>query len=612
MKGFFEWFKSSSKMKRWIFLILVGIGVMCYSISKVMVTDKLDSIKEIALIVCGFVCGFLAIIIGLICMQKRTLELLVKETDERKEKDLKSLIFNRKVYSQGPKIVVIGGGTGINSVLKGLKNYTDNLTAIVTVSDYGENSSDSRKILETLPLEDVKESLVALSANEEEMNSLLNYKFRAGKLQSISFGDIYMLAMQHIYKDFSKSVKQSSDILNITGKVLPVTMEEMKICAELEDGTVVENRAQIPDMVSRKSSKINRIYINPTNCRVAPGVAEVIEEADAIIIGPGNLYTNVIPNLLVKGITRAIRNSKGFKIYISNLMTEPSQTNNYSLSDHIKAIIDHVGDGIIDYCIYDSGEIVPEIIRKYNSDGADVVEQDIAKAKALGVHLLKRDLATVEGELIRHNPDAIAASIIELICEDLKFRDMQNNPEYMYLNNTLKHKKKKIKEKKSHKVGKLSRINYDKKSKFFDKYKERITSIKESDEKSKKKAGRRMAVNNKEEKRKAVSQNVANKVESGKSAMDKVATARMQAVNLNENRQSSAAKSATQKLSTAQATSRIATQGATARVKTVGSSVNRTSDLSKSERIKKLEEKLKKDEIEKKAFLEELNKKNKK
>ena len=612
MKGFFEWFKSSSKMKRWIFLILVGIGVMCYSISKVMVTDKLDSIKEIALIVCGFVCGFLAIIIGLICMQKRTLELLVKETDERKEKDLKSLIFNRKVYSQGPKIVVIGGGTGINSVLKGLKNYTDNLTAIVTVSDYGESSSDSRKILETLPLDDVKESLVALSANEEEMNSLLNYKFRAGKLQSISFGDIYMLAMQHIYKDFSKSVKQSSDILNITGKVLPVTMEEMKICAELEDGTVVENRAQIPDMVSRKSSKINRIYINPTNCRVAPGVAEVIEEADAIIIGPGNLYTNVIPNLLVKGITRAIRNSKGFKIYISNLMTEPSQTNNYSLSDHIKAIIDHVGDGIIDYCIYDSGEIVPEIIRKYNSDGADVVEQDIAKAKALGVHLLKRDLATVEGELIRHNPDAIAASIIELICEDLKFRDMQNNPEYMYLNNTLKHKKKKIKEKKSHKVGKLSRINYDKKSKFFDKYKERITSIKESDEKSKKKAGRRMAVNNKEEKRKAVSQNVANKVESGKSAMDKVAAARMQAVNLNENRQSSAAKSATQKLSTAQATSRVATQGATARVKTVGSSVNRTSDLSKSERIKKLEEKLKKDEIEKKAFLEELNKKNKK
>ena len=615
MKGFLEWFKSSSKMKRWIFLILAGIGVTCYAMSKVLVTNKLDNIKEIAIIVCAFVCGFLAIVVGLVCMQKRTLELLVKETDERKEKDIKSLIFNRKVYSQGPKIVVIGGGTGINSVLRGLKNYTDNLTAIVTVSDYGENTSDSRKILETLPLDDVKESLVALSANEEEMNNLLNYKFRAGKLQSISFGDIYMLAMQHIYKDFSKSVKQSSEILNITGKVLPVTMEEMKICAELEDGTVVENRAQIPDMVSRKSSKINRIYINPTNCRVAPGVAEVIEEADAIIIGPGNLYTNVIPNLLVKGITRAIRNSKGFKIYISNLMTEPTQTNNYSLSDHIKAIIDHVGDGIIDYCIYDSGEIVPEIIRKYNSDGADVVEQDIAKAKALGVHLLKRDLATVEGELIRHNPDAIAASIIELICEDLKFRDMQNNPEYMYLNNTLKHKKKKIKEKKNHKVGKLSRINYDKKSKFFDKYKERITSIKESDEKSKKKAGRRMAVNSKDEKRKAAAQKMATKVEGGKSTVDKVATARMQAVNLNDinaSRQSSAAKSATARIATTQATSKVATPGATARVKTVGSSVNRTSDLSKSERIKKLEEKLKKDEREKKAFLDELNKKNNK
>lgn len=492
MKGFFEWFKSSSKMKRWMFLILIGVILICFAISKILVTNKLDSIKDIVIIIIGFVTGFVAIIVGLIHMNKRTLELLVEETDKREEENLNSLIFNRKVYSQGPKIVVIGGGTGLNSVLKGLKKYTDNLTAIVTVSDYGEASTDSRKLLETLPLEDIKESMVSLATNEEEMNQLLNYKFEQGRLKSLSFGDIYLLAMQNIYQDFSKSVKQSSEVLNITGRVMPVTMEEMKICAELEDGTVVESREEIPEIVNKKSSKINRIYVSPTNCRVAPGVAEAIEEADAIIIGPGNLYTNVIPNLLVKGVTRAIKNCKGFKIYISNIMTEPGQTHEYSLSDHIKAIIDHVGEGVIDYCIYDTGEIVPEIIRKYNEEGSELVDQDTSKAKSMGMHLLKRDLATVDGEKIRHNPDAIAAAIVELICEDLKFKDMQNNPEYMILNDRLKDKKKKIKEKRKFSFGKKeeaddTKRNEDKKSKFFNKYEERIKSIKESDKKSKRK-----------------------------------------------------------------------------------------------------------------------------
>ena len=473
MKGFFEWFKSSSKMKRWMFLILLGVISICFAISKILVTNKLDSVKEVAIIIAGFVIGFVAIIVGLVHMNKRTLELLVEETDKREEENLSSLIFNRKVYSQGPKIVVIGGGTGLNSVLKGLKKYTDNLTAIVTVSDYGEASTDSRKLLETLPLEDIKESMVALATNEEEMDQLLNYQFEQGKLKSLSFGDIYLLAMQNIYQDFSKSVKQSSEILNITGRVMPVTMEEMKICAELEDGTIVENREEIPEIVNKKSSKINRIFVSPTNCRVAPGVAEAIEEADAIIIGPGNLYTNVIPNLLVKGVTRAIKNCKGFKIYVSNIMTEPGQTHEYSLSDHIKAIIDHVGEGVIDYCIYDTGEIVPEIIRKYNEEGRELVDQDTSKAKSMGMHLLKRDLATVDGEKIRHNPDSIAASIVELICEDLKFKDMQNNPEYMILNDKLKFKKKKIKENKKFGFRKYNQYenddkkDEDKKSKFL-------------------------------------------------------------------------------------------------------------------------------------------------
>ena len=355
MKGFLKWFKSSTKVKRWMFLILVGIILACYGMAKIIVSQELEFI-DLAKIIAIFVVGFVCIILGIIYIQKRTLELLVQETDSRNvnKDDVKSLIFNKKVYNQGPKVVVIGGGSGLNTVLRGLKNYTDNITAIVTVSDYGAGISNSRKLLETKPLEDIADSMIALSANEDLMRALMKHDFRRGRLQDITFGDIYFLGMQDILGDFTKSIEQAKNVLNITGKVLPVTMDEMTICAELDDGTVIQSREKIPEVVSSKISKINRIYITPSNCKPADGVLEAIAEADAIVIGPGSLYTNVIPNLLVKGISKAIKESKAFKIYVSNIMTEPGQTDNYSLADHIKAIIDHVGKGVIDYCIYDT------------------------------------------------------------------------------------------------------------------------------------------------------------------------------------------------------------------------------------------------------------------
>ena len=479
MKGFFSWFKSGNKIKRWLALIALAMVSICYAISIVMVTDTLD-IKTIAKIVVFFVIGFVGIVIGLISIQKRNLEILIKKTDRRNS--VKSLIYNKKVYDQGPKIVVIGGENGLNTVLRGLKAYTENITAIVTVSDYGDKHSDSRMLLDTLPLEDIKDSIVALSSNEEEMENIVNFKFQYGNLKSLSFGDIYLLAMQNIYNDFSKSIEKTRDILNITGKVLPVTQEKIEICAELSDGTVIRGRDDIPDAINEKIVSINRVYISPSNAKVAPGVAQAIKEADAIIIGPGSLYTNVIPNLLVKGVSKAIRESKGFKIYVSNIMTEPGQTYNYSLSDHIKAIKRHVGEGIVDYCIYDTGEVMPEFIRKYNQKGAELVDQDIQKAKAEGVSLVKRDLAYIEGDHIRHNPDAIAKAIIELICDELKFKDKQNDPQYLMLKQKMKYKKITSPEKEKWKKPKLNKTG---KSKFYSKYEDRILSLRESNEKIK-------------------------------------------------------------------------------------------------------------------------------
>lgn len=494
MKGFFNWFKQSAKMKRWLFIILLGIVLTCYGISNVLVLNEV-SFEEIFKIIAIFVVGFIFIVMGLIFCQKRTLELFVESTDERmsrkKNVNVKSLIFNRNIYNQGPKIVVIGGGNGLNAVLEGLKKYTDNLTAIVTVSDYGSDGNISEKELGTTSLEDIKESMIALSNNEEEMRELFDYKFESGKFKNLSFGDLYLYAMQESNKNLADSINKSNKILNIVGKIMPVTLDSVTICAELENGYVIEEKDKIAETTYDKFTKISRVYVKPTNCKPAPGVLDAIKDADCIIIGPGSLYTNIIPNLLVNGVSKTIRESNAKKIYISNIMTDPGQTDDYTMADHINAIKDHVGEGIIDYCIYDTGEIIPEFIRMYNKKGSELVEQDTSNVK--GVKFLKRDLSIVSQNSIRHNPVAVAKSVIEIICDDLKYEDKEKDPEYMMLNNKLKEDKrimkiKKKQEKKERKIEKkkekgieVKETTRKRKSKFNSKYKERIQSLKECD-----------------------------------------------------------------------------------------------------------------------------------
>ena len=423
--------------------------------------------------------------------------MLVEESDTRNIEDkgkMNSLIFNKKVYNQGPKVVVIGGGAGLNTVLRGLKNYTDNITAIVTVSDYGLNNGKTEEEMNLAALEDIEQSIIALSTNENEMNQLINLTMTDNAYKGKKFGDIYLTAMKEAVGDFPTSIREVQKILNMTGKVIPVTYDRIKICAELEDGTVVECKDKIPEMVSQKLSRITRVFISPTNIRVAPGVIEAIKEADSIVIGPGSLYTNVIPNLLVPGVSKAIREARGFKVYVSNIMTEDGQTDDYTLYDHIKAIIDHAGKGIIDYCIYDTGEIVPEYIRQYNKEGSDLVEQDISKVKEEGIKLIQRSLSTIENGRIRHNADAIATSIIQLICDELKFRDMQNDTQYIMLDSRIKDTKKKLKKEKNKNKppkDKNNKKNRHSGSKFLNKYNERITSIRQSENKQKEKANKK-------------------------------------------------------------------------------------------------------------------------
>ena len=509
MKGIFNWLKSGSKMKRWILLILVGVVFASFGMANILTSNESITILQAVEIVVYFVIGFMCIVIGLVYINKRTIELFVEATDDRIDKNkkinVKSLIFNKKVFNQGPKIVVIGGGSGLNTTLEGLKKHTDNITAIVTVSDYGENFGKDNKELHYTQLEDIKEAISALANSEKsKMKELLNYRFKNGTLKGAAFSDLYFYAMNDIYNSEAEAIKASNDIFKISGKVLPVTKDKMQICAELENGYLIEEKSKIAETVYDKLTKINRVYLKPSNLRALPEVIEAIEEADGIIIGPGSLYTNIIPNLLVNGVTKAIKESKAIKLYACSIMTEPGQTDNYSVADYINTIVSHCGEGIIDYCLYDTGEVVPEYIKKYNLDGAELVEQDLTGIKDKKIKFLKENMAIIKDDFVRHNSMLIADTMIELICDDLKFKDKQNEPEYIMMDSKLKADKaikrqmKKSVKKKSEDVKNKKKNS---KSKFSAKYSERIDSIKYADERAQRRKKAKMSKKKQETKK---------------------------------------------------------------------------------------------------------------
>ena len=492
MKKIFEWFKDSSKMKRWMMLILVGVVFASFGMANIIVSTDSITFKHAAKIIIYFVVGFTCIILGMIFFNKRAMELFIESTDQRsrsnKKINVNSLIFNKKIYDDGPNIVIIGGGSGLNTLLEGFKKYTSNITAIVTVSNYGETLTKDNDKMKYLQLEDIKNGIAALSLHENsKMLELFNYRFKEGYLKGIAFSDIYFEAIKDISNGLAEAVKNSNEIFKIYGKVLPITEDKIKICAELGNGYVVEEKSKIASMVYDKLTKINRVYLSPSNCRPTPGVIEAIKNADSIIIGPGSLYTNVIPNLLVKGISRAIKESNEKKIYVCNIMTEPGLTDNYSVADHINSITEHCGEGLIDYCLYDTGEIIPEILKRYNRDGADLVEQNLQDIKDKKIKFIKKDLSVVSENCIRHNATMIADIVIQMICDDFKYMDKQNEPEYLLMNTKLKadkeiskKQKKALKKQKNGKNNKPKRIKN--KSKFANKYDERIKSIRESEQ----------------------------------------------------------------------------------------------------------------------------------
>lgn len=318
----------------------------------------------------------------------------------------------------GPKIVAIGGGTGLSTMLRGLKAFSSNITAVVTVADDGGGSGVLRQELGMLPPGDIRNCILALADTEPLMEQLLQYRFKEGKLKGQSFGNLFLAAMDGISSSFEEAVKRMSDVLAVTGRVLPVTLRDVTLCAELEDGTIVCGESQIGKHSTFNKSRIKRVYMEPADAEPLDEVIDAIYQADAVVLGPGSLYTSIIPNLLVKGIYSAVKASDALKIYVCNVMTQPSETEQYTVYDHIKALEYHSCPGIVDVCIVNNSFIPEDLREKYHMDGADQVKIDRDKIVEAGIRLIEGDYASLKNNLVRHDPQKLAQAVINTILEN--------------------------------------------------------------------------------------------------------------------------------------------------------------------------------------------------
>lgn len=319
-----------------------------------------------------------------------------------------------------PKIVVIGGGTGLSILLRGLKKYTPNITAIVTVADDGGGSGVIREDLGMLPPGDIRACLLALANTEPTMEKLFQYRFDNGMLKGQSFGNLLIAALNGIYGSFEMAIKETSNVLAITGRVLPMTLEEVILYAKLENGEIIKGESNIPAVVESTGNRIKKIFIHPNISNPLKEGVEAIKDADLIVLGPGSLYTSVIPNLLINSIVDTIYNSKAPKLYIANVMTQLGETKGYDLMDHVNSILKHSREDLLDYVIANTETIPEKTLEKYITDGSRPVilkPDDIDKLKEKNIKLIKSNLIEVEKGYIRHDSKKIS-EILMSICRN--------------------------------------------------------------------------------------------------------------------------------------------------------------------------------------------------
>ena len=436
--GLARWLQPGLGVKRWLLLAVIGTALFVNGVSRYL-TDEGTTLR-INELVDSVVAEFFApaylsyIFMGVGALLAafgiwRWLTAIVSAVTPQGSNRMLDAVIERRLQ-QGYRIVVVGGGTGLSTMLRGLKKLTTNLTAVVTVTDDGGSSGRLQKELGVLPPGDIRNCLVALADDEALVTELFRYRFVEGEgLSGHSFGNLFLAAMTGITGNFDQAVKVSSRVLNIKGRVLPSTLATARLCAEMSDGTIVEGESRI----SAAGGSIARVFLDPPFAAPLEDVVTAIREADAIVLGPGSLYTSIMPNLLVDRVGREIEASSAVKIYVCNVMTQPGETDGYTASAHVRALTAGAGAQLCDVVVVN--DQLPRKLREvYAEEGQSPVVLDDPELRSLGVKVVRAAVIS-ETQTVRHDPDRLAAVVVNIIDEMIaerasyvKFRPATTSP----------------------------------------------------------------------------------------------------------------------------------------------------------------------------------------
>ncbi len=407
LRSVFKWLYPGMRIKRWLSLSLLGIILILIGISGAVNMPRDFSHIIIYVYYANVILGIVLIILGFKNMMVSVISLLLPH----REGKLIDIMFQKRFLEHGPKIVAIGGGTGLSTILHGIKEYTSNITAIVTVADDGGSSGRLRQQFDMVAPGDIRNCLVALANEETMMRELFQYRFeKETEFSGHSFGNLFITAMTQVTGDFEKALKESSKVLSIRGRVLPSTLEKVTLAAEHSDGRITEGEANIP----KTGIPIKRLFVRPEGAQAAPEAVKAIREAELIIFGPGSLYTSIIPNLILKEIRDAIVASEVTKIYVCNIMTQPGETDNFKASDHVRELAALTHSKILDACIVNVGKMPQSLLTKYASENSIPVLPDSETIKSMGYGVIEEDLVSATDH-IRHDSGKLARIISNLL-----------------------------------------------------------------------------------------------------------------------------------------------------------------------------------------------------
>ncbi len=403
--GIFKWLYPGIGIKRWMALsafgvILLILGTAYLRSEEYWAIQTLDAVVVIS--------GIIILILGIKRMLRSFIAIFIPSSRDR---ELVDIIYRKKQLGRGPRIVTIGGGTGLSVLLTGLKEYTSNISAVVTVADDGGSSGRLRQQFDILPPGDIRNCLVALADAPALMRDLFQFRFdKNSEFSGHSFGNLFITVMTRLTGDFEKAVKETSKVLALRGQVVPSTLNSVVLVAQHKDGSTTVGEDKIP----KARRPISKVYLEPNQPQATPDAIKAIEEAQMIILGPGSLYTSIIPNLLIKEITEAIVASPAIKVYVCNVMTQSGETDGYGVSDHTKALIAHSHPRVFNYCIINTGEIPQGVLQRYAQQNSYIVINDRKKIENMGYRVIEDDFGIVEQGVIRHDPVKLARIILGL------------------------------------------------------------------------------------------------------------------------------------------------------------------------------------------------------